>query len=146
MQATRKAAEVSSQMLTYLGQSQVGQETLNLAEICRQSLALLNQVQFLEAQRVLAQAVLAVAGDDASRLDHLQLALCGRPATAQEQTLLRTALTEQRSVYAADAALAASLVKSGEQPVTESVAPAELAAWTAVAQLVMNSDGFVWKR
>jgi PAS domain S-box-containing protein len=41
MQATRKAAEVSSQMLTYLGQSQVGQETLNLAEICRQSLALL---------------------------------------------------------------------------------------------------------
>jgi PAS domain S-box-containing protein len=41
MQATRTAAEVSNQMLTYLGQSQVGHEPQNLAEICRQSLELL---------------------------------------------------------------------------------------------------------
>ena len=41
MQATRKAAELSGQMLTYLGQSHVRKEPLDLAETCRQSLALL---------------------------------------------------------------------------------------------------------
>ena len=41
MHATRKAAELSGQMLTYLGQSHVRKEPLDLAETCRQSLALL---------------------------------------------------------------------------------------------------------
>jgi signal transduction histidine kinase len=41
MQSTRKAAELSSQMLTYLGQAQVKNAPLDLAEVCRQSLALL---------------------------------------------------------------------------------------------------------
>ena len=41
MHATRKAAELSGQMLTYLGQSHVRKERLDLAETCRQSLALL---------------------------------------------------------------------------------------------------------
>ena len=111
-----------------------------------QSLALLNQVQYLEAQRVLAQALLAQAGDDAARLEQLQLALVGRPATAGEQSLLRAALDEQRKIYAADPALAAALLKNGEAPAAAGANPAEVAAWTAVAQLVMNSDGFVWKR
>jgi PAS domain S-box-containing protein len=41
MQATQKAAEVSSLMLTYLGQSPSKQEPIDLSEVCRQSLALL---------------------------------------------------------------------------------------------------------
>ena len=41
MQAIRKAAEVGTQMLTYLGQSQVNLEPLDLAEVCLRSLALL---------------------------------------------------------------------------------------------------------
>ncbi len=41
MHATRKAAELSGQMLTYLGQSHLGKEPLDLAETCRQSLAML---------------------------------------------------------------------------------------------------------
>ena len=41
VESTRKAAEVSTQMLTYLGQSQAKQEPLNLAETCRQSMVLL---------------------------------------------------------------------------------------------------------
>jgi len=41
MQAARKAAEVSGQMLTYLGQTPGKHEPLDLSEACRQSLTLL---------------------------------------------------------------------------------------------------------
>jgi PAS domain S-box-containing protein len=41
MQSARKAAGVSSQMLTYLGQSRVRHEPLDLADVCRRSLVLL---------------------------------------------------------------------------------------------------------
>ena len=41
MQSTRKAAEVSTLMLTYLGQSLAEHEPLDLSATCRQSLALL---------------------------------------------------------------------------------------------------------
>ena len=41
IQATRKAAEVSSLMLTYLGQSEAKHEPLDLSATCRQNLALL---------------------------------------------------------------------------------------------------------
>ncbi len=41
MSAARKAADVSSQMLTYLGQSVTNREALDLSEICHRSLALL---------------------------------------------------------------------------------------------------------
>ena len=111
-----------------------------------QGLALLNQVQFLEAQRVLAQAVLAEAGDDAARLGRLHVALCGRAPAGREAAILAQALAEQRRGYAADPALAAALLKNGEYPAPKDADVVELAAWTAVAQLVMNSDGFVWER
>lgn len=113
-----------------------------------QGLALLNQVQFIEAQRVLAQSILtdAAAKDDAARIERLFTALCGRPAVAGEADLLRKALDEQRKVYKADAAMAESLVKIGEKSVPKDVDAVELAAWTSVAQLVMNADDFVWKR
>jgi hypothetical protein len=113
-----------------------------------QGLALLNQVQFIEAQRVLAQSILtdAAAKDDAARIERLFTALCGRPAAAGEADLLRKALDEQRKVYQTDAAMAASLLKIGEKPAPPNLDAAELAAWTSVAQLVMNADDFVWKR
>ena len=41
MQSARNAAEVSTLMLTYIGQAQVKDAPLDLAEVCRQSLALL---------------------------------------------------------------------------------------------------------
>ncbi|MEQ1843788.1 MAG: PAS domain-containing protein, partial [Verrucomicrobiales bacterium] len=41
MQSARKAAEVSTLMLTYLGQARVKNAPLNLTEFCRQSLVLL---------------------------------------------------------------------------------------------------------
>jgi PAS domain S-box-containing protein len=41
MQAAKKASEVSSLMLTYLGQTPIKQEPMDLSEICRQSLILL---------------------------------------------------------------------------------------------------------
>jgi len=44
MKASRRASEVSSLMLTYLGQSVVKRTLLDLSEACRQSLPLLQAV------------------------------------------------------------------------------------------------------
>jgi CheY-like chemotaxis protein len=45
MQSARKAAEVSSLMLTYLGQTVAKREPLDLSEVCHQSLSLLSIVR-----------------------------------------------------------------------------------------------------
>ncbi len=95
---------------------------------------------------MLAQAVLAAPGDEAARMEQLYLALCGRAPEPREAAVLQAALREQRAIYAADPALAAGLLKQGEKPPPPGADAVELAAWTGVAQLVMNSDGFLWKR
>ena len=109
-----------------------------------QALGLLNDVQFIEASRVLAQELLASPKPDEERLREASLRLCGRGPSAAEQAVLQKALAEQRAVYAERKDDAAKLIKLGEKPAAGD--PVELAAWTTVMQALLNEDGCVWKR
>jgi hypothetical protein len=106
-----------------------------------QALQLLNDVQYFEAARALAERVLAEGGqDDAVRLRWLFRTVLSRVPDEKEIGLLTDALAQQRYHAGADAKAAEAVVGAGESA-PKHVAPAtETAAWTMVANLVLNLD------
>lgn len=111
-----------------------------------QALGLLNDVQFIEAARVLAQELLAANGTEADRLREATVRFCGRGPTEAEAAVLQKALAEQRASFKAQQGDAAKLLKLGERPAPATADAVELAAWTVVVQTIMNQDACVWKR
>ena len=91
--------------------------------------------------RALAERVLAEGGsDDDSRLAWLFRLVLSRPPDATEKALLQRALAEQRQHASQDPAAAAQAVRVGESS-PRALAPApETAAWTLMANLVLNLD------
>ncbi len=106
-----------------------------------QALQLLNDVQHFEAARALAERILTEGGaDDPSRLRWLFRTVLSRVPDEKESGFLTDALAQQRYHAGADAKAAEAVVKAGES-VPKNVAPAiETAAWTLVANLVLNLD------
>ena len=111
-----------------------------------QALVLLNDVQFVEAARALAEAVLKVDGGDAGRIRIAFLRLAGREPDSREMAILLEDLKEQRGLFRADPKSAAKLIAVGESKASVGVDAVELAAMTVAVQTVMNSDAVVWKR
>lgn len=72
--------------------------------------------------------------------------LTGRRPDKVEMQILIDLLKEQRKSFAAEPDRAEKLVSVGASKRDKSLDVKELAAMTAVAQAVMNSDAVVWKR
>jgi hypothetical protein len=109
-------------------------------------LALLNDVQFVEAARVLAERALAARADTPSRLQFAFLKLAGRIPTSGELAILEDLVADQRARYQADPEAAARLIAVGESQARPGRDPVELAALTVGVQAILNSDAAVWKR
>jgi hypothetical protein len=103
-----------------------------------QALVLWNDVQFLEAARVLAERTLGQAGDDAGRVRSMFRRCTGREPSARELALLADALGDHRERYAARPDDARLLIEAGERAVAAEVDAAELAAWTLLASALLN--------
>ena len=112
-----------------------------------QALVLLNDPQFVEAARVLAERALQQGSEDESaRITFVFRSLTGRHPTKPESRILLDLVSEQRGIYAEDTEAAASLAAVGERAPEASLDPVEVAAWTNVVQAVLNLDATVWKR
>ena len=107
-----------------------------------QALALLNDVQFIEAARALAPQVAYDACPGGSAF----AALTGRPPDATEHELLDTLLTEQTSHYQTQPDAAAKLVALGDTPPPAKANPVKLAALTVTCQVILSLDAAIWKR
>lgn len=108
-----------------------------------QALELLNDPQFVEAARALAQRALACNhGDDAPAAGMIFQSLTSRRASQQQMEILLTAQKEQKEWFSTHAEQAAAYLKTGESPVDAGQDAVQLAAMTAIAQLVMNYDEF----
>jgi len=109
-----------------------------------QSLVLLNDPQFVEAARVLAQGLVQrFPQDPAARSHEAFRALIGRSPDVTEGAILARHYAEQQELYGADPANASRLLRVGEAPADDSLPTAEVAATTAVASLIMNFDEFI---
>ena len=106
-----------------------------------QALVTLNDPQFVEAARHLAQQALGKhAGNDSAILDFIMRRVVSRPAGERERTLLQADKAAYLAYYQAHTDDAQSLVNVGESAVNQQREPAQLAAWTMVCNQVMNFD------
>jgi hypothetical protein len=105
-----------------------------------QALVTLNDVQFVEATRVLATHALEGASTSAERLDYMSRRVLSRPLSDAERGVLTQLLDSELQIYTADPAAADALVHVGDSPAPESLAVPDLAAWTLVGSALFNLD------
>jgi hypothetical protein len=106
-----------------------------------QALALLNDVAYVEASRHLGRRMqLAAGGDVLAGLRHGFRLVTGRWPGGAEEELLRSGYEGYLGVYGEDTEAAKEFLSHGESEVEWGEAPAELAAYTAVASVLMNLD------
>jgi hypothetical protein len=113
----------------------------------QQAFVLLNDTQFVEASRVLAEKSLAKqGGTDADAINEMFVSLGGRQPDLMESRLLNEAFNEQAAAFSKEPGRAKSLIQTGASKPRQDIDAVKLAAMTAVAQTIMNSDVTVWSR
>lgn len=111
-----------------------------------QALQLMNDIQHVEAARNLAQRmILEGGGDDVSRIAWGWKVVTSRKPEEDEIRIARNALEQHRNRYRSDGKAAGELIRYGESRFDPSVDEAELAAYTLVANLILNLDESVTK-
>ncbi len=106
-----------------------------------QALALMNDVQFVEAARAFGERILREGGASVDeRLTFAFRLATARVPDAGELAVLRGVLDAQAADFRADAAGAAELLEVGDSEPDASLDPVELAAWTMAASLILNLD------
>ncbi|MDQ1474511.1 MAG: hypothetical protein QOJ99_5991, partial [Bryobacterales bacterium] len=111
-----------------------------------QALTLLNDPIFVEAARKLAERSMREGGPDPqARLVFAFRLATGRAPEEHELRVLRTSLDQMLTAYRADEAGARTLIAVGASRSDSSIAAAELAAYTAVANIILNMDEVITK-
>lgn len=106
-----------------------------------QALAGLNETVLIQAARALAERLLEPGTGDPAELVRRGFELCvSRPPTAAETQRLVRFFEQQRQSFAQDPAAAQALIKSGQTPPPTKLDPIRLAAWTLVANVLLNLD------
>jgi hypothetical protein len=106
-----------------------------------QALLLLNETQYVEAARALAERTLHEGGSrPEDRVAYLFRLAATRLPDARERAELLSAYREHRAEYERDLSAARALIAQGEMKADPRLDPAELAAWTMIANIVLNLD------
>ncbi len=103
-----------------------------------QALVTLNDPQFVEAGRALAQRVLQTEKEQAERLRLLFRLVLNRNPSEKEMPLLTQSLARQMNHFTNKPAAATALLEVGESAATAEFSPTLLAAWAQVASMVLN--------
>ncbi len=110
-----------------------------------QALVTLNDPQFVEAARMLAQHALVVADSPDQRMDVLAHAVLTRTLDNTEKSVVERSRQTWSSRFRAEPRRAQSLLSIGVTPPKKGLDPVELATWTLVANQLMNLDEFLTK-
>jgi hypothetical protein len=106
-----------------------------------QALVTLNDPQFVEAARRLAETTLKQGGDKTEgRIDFTARRLLARPLRPQELQVVQSSLDALLKHYKADPEGAKKLIAVGQSPVDPKLDPTTLAAWTMLTNELMNLD------
>ncbi len=119
-----------------------------------QALLLMNDPQYVEAARHLAQTILDSSRSETSngetpdemelaQIRHLYEKALSRQPQPDELSLVSETLNQNRREFNAQPDSAKRLIQIGESPANTNYDTIELAAWTMVANLIMNTDEFV---
>jgi hypothetical protein len=112
-----------------------------------QSLVLLNDPQFVEAARVIAERMVRERGPDIDlRIEDVFRLLTSRRPEPREREIMRRLYDDQLTYFTANQESAAKYLATGEQARDTTLATAEVAATAVLAGTLMNHDEFVMKR
>ena len=109
------------------------------------ALVLMNDPTFVEAARNLAEGVMTSPGPTTQRIDTMFRRVTARNPSSYERDRLMTTLETLRADYQRNGAAAKALLGVGESPANEKLNPAELAALTAIANVMLGLDEVITK-
>ena len=110
-----------------------------------QALVTMNDPQWLEAARLLAERVIHESPNQEGRINALGEILLARTWEPREKDVLEKALAKFQAAYAQDEASAVKLVSVGESRPDIELRADELASWMLVASAAMNLDAVLNK-
>jgi hypothetical protein len=106
-----------------------------------QALVTMNDVQWVEAARALAERVIKEGGKQPEkRIELMSEILLAHDPPPRMANVLEASLTQMEKHYTADPKAAHDLVGVGEKKSDASIPAPELAAWTMVASEMLNLD------
>jgi hypothetical protein len=105
-----------------------------------QALATMNDVQFVEAARHLAEVALTNSKKDEEAIDAIAKRVLSRPLSSKEMGIAKNALKAMTAFYGEQSEAATKLITVGESKPTDKIPAAQLAAMTMVANELMNLD------
>ena len=111
-----------------------------------QALVTLNDPQFVEAGRVLAERTMKRTASLNQRINYFFLSAVSRPPRQKELALLVDLFKAEYAGFLKDKSRAESLLLVGEYLHDQSLNPAEVAAYTVVATTILNYDEALVKR
>lgn len=110
-----------------------------------QALVLMNDPQFVEAGRHLAETAIKQQSDVRHRVTWMLTTVLNRPANEADISDLLSAATEFRAIFQQKTEAAKELINTGDTTPDATLDAVELAAWTMVANTIMNRDDFINK-
>jgi hypothetical protein len=111
-----------------------------------QALALMNDVQFVEASRAFGERILTQGGaTPEARIAFAFRLATSRAPKADETAVFLDVYRAHLAEYQRDKEAAAKLIAVGDSKPDASLDPSELAAWTMVANLILNLDETITK-
>ena len=106
-----------------------------------QALVTMNDVQWIEASRALAERVIhEAAAKPEARLDRMSQILLAHDPPPQTLAVLKASLEQMQQHYAGDPIAARALVHDGESRPSADIPEPQLAAWTMIANEMLNLD------
>ncbi len=111
-----------------------------------QALQMLNDETSIEAARQLALGLQADKTTDQQRLAVLFQRVLSRLPNPDEIVLVAGLLQRQRARFTADPVATTKLLSIGTSPISAEIDRSDLAAWTVVAQTILNLDEAVVRR
>ena len=111
-----------------------------------QALVLMNDQQFVEAARAMAEALFKESDQLQTRIESAFQKLAGRHPDQVETKILNELFESEFDYYQSDPEAATNLINSGNSKPDEDMDTIALAAMTVVCQAIMNLDAAIWKR
>ncbi len=110
-----------------------------------QAFVTMNDPQWIEAARKLAERALRAAPDPGGRLDFLARTTLGRSLAPRESAFLARHAETFHAHFAADPEAAKAILAVGESPADSTLPPTAVAEWAMVASQFLNLDEFLTK-
>jgi mono/diheme cytochrome c family protein len=110
-----------------------------------QAFVTMNDPQWVEAARKLAERAVRAEPTALARIDFLARTTLSRPLEPAETAIVAGLVDRFRAHFKAEPAAAKEILAVGDSPADPTLAPAELAEWTMVASQFLNLDEFLTK-